>query len=67
MHVFGHQQAPPASHARTLPDPKRYLITLNAHGAYSDETFALPADLYVVVPDPTGLMRRTCCPLHRAV
>jgi hypothetical protein len=46
-----------ASHApgaAALSDPLRYLISLNAHGATSTETFTLPADTYVLVPHPMG-------------
>jgi hypothetical protein len=34
--------------------PTRYLVTLNAHGAYSDERFILPVNVYVLVPHPDG-------------
>lgn len=46
--------ASPTPGATALSDPLRYLITLNAHGAYSTETFTLPADTYVLVPHPMG-------------
>jgi hypothetical protein len=36
-------------------DPIVNMVTLNGHGAYSSETFTLPANVYVMVPHPKGL------------
>ena len=42
---------------RSLPlgDPKKYLLTINAHGGYSEYTFKLPDNVYVLTPHPKGL------------
>ena len=45
----------PSSAVAAPYKPLQHLFTLNSHGTYSEETFALPADVYVLVPHPMGL------------
>lgn len=35
--------------------PKEHLVTINGHGAYNNEKFTLPNNVYVLIPHPKGL------------
>jgi len=37
-----------------ITEPLEHLVTLNSHGAFSNETFKLPPNVYVLAPDPKG-------------
>lgn len=40
--------------SNAIEDPLSNLITLNCHGAFSNQTFELPPDVYVMAPHPEG-------------
>ncbi len=43
-----------AAAVHTISDPLQHVVTLNSHGAFSHEQFALPENVYVLAPHPQG-------------
>lgn len=42
------------TNAIQITDPINNIITLNSHGSYSNDTFSLPHNIYILAPHPEG-------------